>query len=187
METAMEVTRAAIWCRVSTSEQDNSNQELLLQEMASRRGLDVVKVYSVEASAFTGKQNPALRAAMEDARRGMYEVLLVFALDRLSREGCEATLRCIREFRERGVRVLSLNEAWTDGPEAMQDLLGSLFAWMAQQESGLRSARVRAGLRRRAEAGLPLGRQKGAVDLRPRRRAGYFLRQERERENVTRA
>ena len=106
----------------------------------------------------------------------MYEVLLVFALDRLSREGCEATLRCIREFRERGVRVLSLNEAWTDRPEAMQDLLGAFFAWMAQQESARRSERVRAGVARRKASGLPIGRLPGARDLKPRRVSGYYAR-----------
>ena len=61
-------------------------------------------------------------------------------------------------------------------PEAMQDLLGSLFAWMAQQESALRSARVKTGLRRRADAGLPLGRAQGSRDLKPRKVSGYHRR-----------
>jgi len=74
------------------------------------------------------------------------------------------------------VRVLSLNEAWTDGPEAMQDLLGSLFAWMAQQESTLRSARVRAGLAKVVANGRRIGRKPGAKDAKPRKRSGYLQR-----------
>ena len=125
---------AAIWCRVSTDDQSNLNQLGALRSWAERRGLTVVNEYRVEESAWTGKHRAALAAAVEDARLGQYEVLLVWALDRLSREGIEATLSTMRHFRERGVRVLSLQEAWTDGPEAMQELLGAFFAWMAQQE-----------------------------------------------------
>lgn len=169
---------AAIWCRVSTDDQSNLNQLGALRSWAERRGLTVVNEYRVEESAWTGKHRAALATAVEDARLGQYEVLLVWALDRLSREGIEATLSTMRAFRERGVRVLSLQEAWTDGPEAMQELLGAFFAWMAQQESERRSERVRAGLARRKASGLPIGRLQGAKDKVPRRRAGYYARHE---------
>ena len=169
---------AAIWCRVSTDEQNTLNQLAALRSWADRRGLTVVNEYRVEESAWKGKHRAALGTALEDARLAKYEVLLVWALDRLSREGIEATLSTMRSFRERGVRVLSLQEAWTDGPEAMQELLGAFFAWMAQQESARRSERVRAGLARRKASGLPIGRIPGAKDVKPRRRSGYVARYE---------
>ena len=69
----------------------------------------------------------------------------------------ECEVRLAEGFRERGVRVLSLQESWTDGPPEMQDLLTSFFAWIAQQESKRRGERIRAGLARRKREGKPVG------------------------------
>jgi DNA invertase Pin-like site-specific DNA recombinase len=174
-------TRAAVWARVSTDEQDTGNQLAALRQLAQQRGFDIAKEYVLEESAWNGKHRLALNAALHDARSGNFTVLLVWALDRLSREGIEQTLATIRQFRERGVRVLSLQENWTDGPPEMQDLLTSFFAWMAQQESNRRSERVKSGLARRRSEGLPVGRQLGAKDKRQRKRSGYYARWERTR------
>jgi putative DNA-invertase from lambdoid prophage Rac len=123
-----------------------------------------------------------LRHALDSARSGRFDVLLCWALDRLSREGVEATLTLLRQFRERGVLVWSLQESWTETSDPrMAELLSSLFAWMAAEESRRRSERVRAGLERRVREGKPVGRQPGARDRKPRRRSGYLARWERER------
>ena len=103
------------------------------------------------------------------------------ALDRLSREGVEATLGLLRRFREHGAMVWWLRESWAETSDPrMAELLGSLYAWMAAEESRRRSERVRAGLDRRRREGLPVGRQPGARDRKPRRRGGV-ARWERER------
>jgi DNA invertase Pin-like site-specific DNA recombinase len=44
---------------------------------------------------------------------------------------------------------------------------------MAERESARRSERIRAGLERRRAEGLPVGRQPGAADKGPRKRADY--------------
>jgi putative DNA-invertase from lambdoid prophage Rac len=175
--------KAAIWARVSTEEQDTGNQLAELRGWADRRGLDIITEYVLDgASAWTGGQREQLGQALDDARLGRYDVLLVWALDRLSREGVEATLALLRRFREHGVVVCSLRESWTETSDSrMAELLGSLFAWMAAEESRRRSERVRAGVERRRAAGLPVGRQPGAADRKPRKRSGYVARWERER------
>ncbi len=177
-------TRAAVWARVSTAEQETDNQLAALRQFAQNRGFEIVKEYVLEESAWNGKHRLQLSEAMRDARAGSFTVLLVWALDRLSREGIEPTLAMVRQFRERGVRVLSLQEPWTDGSPEMQDLLTSFFAWMAQQESNRRSQRVKAGLARRRAEGKPVGRQQGAKDKRRRKRSGYYLRWERARKTA---
>ncbi|PYQ64407.1 MAG: hypothetical protein DMF54_14365 [Acidobacteria bacterium] len=149
--------RAAIWARVSSHQQENDNQLTALREWAARRGLEVGPEYVLEESAYNGKHRAQLNAALKDAYEGQFQVVLVWALDRLSREGIEAMLSILRQFRERGVRVLSLQESWTDGPPEMQDLLTSFFAWIAQQESKRRGERIRAGLARRKREGKPVG------------------------------
>jgi putative DNA-invertase from lambdoid prophage Rac len=159
--------RCGLWVRVSKDEQDTGNQLDQLRQWASRRGMIVTAEYDISgASAWTGAHHHELRRALDDARAGRFDVLLVWALDRLSREGVEATLALVRRFREHGVLVWSLHETWTEtSDQRMAELLGSLFAWMAAEESRRRSERVRAGLERRRAAGLPVGRQQGAADL----------------------
>ena len=124
-----------------------------------------------------------LNRAMQAARLGEYDVLLVWALDRLSREGVEATLRILRRFRQHGVPIVSLQEPWTDtGDPHLAELLSSIFAWMAHAESERRSERTKAGLARRKAEGKPIGRLAGAKDRKPRKRSGYVARWEHERE-----
>lgn len=174
--------KAAIWSRVSTREQETENQLEALRAMARARGWTVAKEYVLEESAWNGKHQAALEKALVDAHRGEYQVLLVWALDRLSRQGIEAMLSVMRRFREKGVVVVSHQEAWTDGSPATQELLTSIFAWMAEQESKRKSERVKAALALRKAKGLPVGRQPGARDKKPRRRSGYVKRWETERE-----
>ena len=142
---------------MSSHQQENDNQLTALRVWAARRGLEVGPEYVLEESAYNGKHRAQLNAALKDAYEGQFQVVLVWALDRLSREGIEAMLSILRQFRERGVRVLSLQESWTDGPPEMQDLLMSFFAWIAQQESKRRGERIRAGLARRKREGKPVG------------------------------
>jgi DNA invertase Pin-like site-specific DNA recombinase len=57
------------------------------------------------ASAWKGEHREHLRQALDDARAGRYDVLLVWALDRLSHEGIAATLRTMRQLADRGVHA----------------------------------------------------------------------------------
>lgn len=115
-----------------------------------------------------------LPEALDDARAGRYEVMLVRALDRLERGGIEPTLRVMRQLRERGVLVVSMQEPWTDAGGEMQERLTAVMAWLARMESQRRSERVRAGPARRKARGLPVGRQPGARDRRPRKRKRVY-------------
>jgi DNA invertase Pin-like site-specific DNA recombinase len=87
-------------------------------------------------------------------------------------------LRLIRQFRERGCVLLSVQESWLITTPEIQDVLVAFAGWMAQQGSGRRSERIKAGLERRKAQGLPVGRQPGAVDRSKRKRSGYVARYE---------
>jgi putative DNA-invertase from lambdoid prophage Rac len=105
-------------------------------------------------------------------------VVVVWALDSITRNGAEDVLRLIRQFRERGCMLLSVQESWLNTSPEIQDVLVAFAAWMAQMESKRRSERIRTGLERRKAAGLPVGRQPGAVDKAKRKRSGYVARYE---------
>ena len=119
-----------------------------------------------------GEYRRTLKQALDDAHQGKFAVIVVWALDRITREGAEGALRIIRQFRERGCAVVSVKESWLNGSPEVQDVLVAFAGWMAQQESRRRSERIRAGLERRRVQGKPVGRQPGAADKKPRKRAG---------------
>lgn len=168
--------RAAIWARVSTDDQDVDNQVRQLQEAAYRRQLEVVKIYQVAASAFTGRHNPLLATVAEAGRRGEFDVLLVWSLDRLSRQGPLHTLQIIDRLKRFGVRVVSLQEPFTELPHGMDDVFIAFAAWVARFESVRRSERTKAGMERAKAEGRITHRPKGAKDKKPRKRGGYFDR-----------
>lgn len=170
--------KAAVWFRVSTDKQEAASQEAAIAKFAGHHGYEVVKRYELSDSAWNGgKAAGTYRAeiarVLADAHKGEFSVLVVWALDRITREGAEGALCLIRQLRERGCALVSVQESWLNGSGEVQDILVAFAGWMAQQESSRRSERIRAGLERRKAEGKPVGRAKGATDHRPRRRSGY--------------
>ena len=82
--------RVAIYARYSSNLQKPSSiedQVRLCQERAYAIGADVIHVHSdFEATATTGRAQPALDTLLLDAKRGLIDVVLVEALDRISRD-----------------------------------------------------------------------------------------------------
>lgn len=176
--------KAAIWARVSTDDQNTGNQLDQLRAWAQRRGLEVVQEFVTEDSAWASNSGSNGKGSQFDkarndlingARLGHYQVVLIWALDRLSRRGIEDTLNVLRRLAEYEADVWSLQEDWlrTSDP-AMRELLVGIFGWMAGQESKRRSERIKAGLARRKAEGKPVGgRQPGSKDRKPRSCEGY--------------
>lgn len=167
---------------MSTSDgrQDRQNQVADLERFEAHHGYEVVRTFELDDSAWkdgTGgpQYQKAIKAALDAAQRGEFKILVVWALDRISRLGAEDVLRLIRQFRERGVTLLSVQEPWLTASPEIQDVLVAFAGWMAQQESRRKSERIRAALARRKAEGLPVGgRAVGAKDKRPRQTSGYY-------------
>ena len=70
----------------------------------------------------------------------------MWALDRLSREGAAAILNLIDAFKVYGVRVISYQEAWTEAPGQIGEILYAITGWVARMESQRRSERTKAGI-----------------------------------------
>lgn len=183
------MTPAAAWLRVSAGHQDSDNQVPDVERFASHHGYAIAERYVVSDTAWKNgggaEYKRTLGRALDDAHAGKFGVLIVWALDRIVREGAEDALRIFRQFRQRGCIVVSVKESWLNGSPEVQDILIAFAGWMAEQESRRRSERIRAGLARRRAEGLPVGRQLGAADKKQRRRSGYVARWERERTKAT--
>lgn len=74
--------RVALFLRVSTDEQTADNQRPNVEHLARARGFDVVATYQETA---TGAQldRAQLAAMLEAAHRRAFEIVIVWALDRL--------------------------------------------------------------------------------------------------------
>ncbi len=165
------MTKAVIYSRVSTDDQHTENQDRPLMEWAFTRGLEIVGRYSESASAWKDGHQKELSRLIQDAGRRRFDVVLVWSLDRLSRQGVLAVLGLIERLRVYGIRILSYQEAWTDVPGPMAEVLYAITAWAARYESQRRSERVKAGLSRAVKEGRKLGRPIGSKDSRKRKRS----------------
>ena len=167
--------KAALWLRVSDpSVQTVENQRPELEALAKRRGWEIARVFEVGASAYKGAHLKALGELYDGARRGEYQVVVAWSLDRVFREGPQATLEIVSRLGKYGCQVVSLQEPWTEVAGDLLDLLLSIADWVARMESQRRSERTKAGLVRAMAEGKTLGRPKGSQDK--RKRSGYFRR-----------
>ncbi len=172
----MTAIKAAILCRVSDPGQHTDNQLADLTAWAVRRGFEVAATYEFQESAWKGAHQKQLSKVYTDARTGKFQVLLVWALDRLSREGPLATLEIVHRLGQSGVQVWSYQEPWTEAGGELLDLLLAIAGWVARMESSRRSERTKAGLARAVAQGKRLGRPPGSKDRKKRSRRGYLLR-----------
>jgi DNA invertase Pin-like site-specific DNA recombinase len=170
--------KIVIYSRVSTNEQSTDNQVPVLEKWARDRGFEVVEVYQESESAWKAGHQKELSRLLADCRNGRrkFDAVLVWALDRLSREGAAAILNLINTFKAYGVRVISYQESWTEAPGEIGEILYAIAGWVAKMESQRRSERTKAGLERARRQGKKLGRPKGSKDKVKRKRTGYLLR-----------
>ncbi len=172
----IQVVEVALWNRVSDPGQHTENQLAVLQDWARRREMEIVQVYELQESAWQGAHQKMLSQVYLDARQGKFSVLLVWALDRLSRQGPLATLEIVHRLGRAGVQVWSYQEPWTESGGELLDLLLAITGWVARMESNRRSERTKAGLARAVSQGTRLGRPPGSKDKKKRSRRGYLLR-----------
>ncbi len=137
-------------------------QLLALSEWSNQRGYQITKVYEEEESAWKAGHQKQLSRLLQDARKRKFEAIVVWALDRLSREGPLAILTLVNRLKLNGVKVISYQESWTEAPGEMGEILFALTGWTARMESQRRSERTKAGLARVKAQGKRLGRPSGS-------------------------
>ena len=141
--------RCAIYARVSTKDhgQDVDNQLIQLRQFAANQGWQLVHEYIDHASAKGTNGRTEFLQMFQDAENKQFDVLLVWALDRLSREGIIKTSAYIERLQRAQIKFHSLTEPQFSGPAG--DLLLAVFAWIAKQERLRISERTCAGIARK--------------------------------------
>jgi DNA invertase Pin-like site-specific DNA recombinase len=171
----------ATYIRVSTEDQDQENQLIAIRSFAEKRGLVIDQIYSETASAWKNGHQKELSKLLADAKAGNIETLIVWSLDRLTREGPASILNLVKRLEDLKVSVISIQEPWTEVTADIKPLLLAVFGWIAEMESKRRSERTKAGILRRKQNGGHVGRRPGSKDSKKRKTDGYILRQAREK------
>ena len=171
--------RAVIYGRVSKNDesQDPQNQLKPLRDYAKALQAEIVGEYVDLASGGGSVDRINFLRMLDDADKGKFDLVLIWALDRLSREGISNTLAYLARLKRNGVALKSLRESWLDTrDESLGQLLIAIFSWVAAQERQRIRERTLAGLERAKRQGKRLGRPKGSRDGKARRKSGYYVR-----------
>lgn len=152
--------RAAVYLRVSTGDQTTENQARELEAAAAARGWQVVATYSdAGVSGAKGRDaRPQLDAMLKDAVRRRFDVVMVWAVDRLGRS-LPDLVGSMQELRGAKVDLFMLQQGIDTTTPAGKAMFGMLGVF-SEFEREMTVARVNAGLARAKAAGVTLGRPK---------------------------
>lgn len=155
------MSRCAIYARVSTNDQSCQPQLSDLRALAAQRGLEIIDIYTDIISGTKAKR-PGLNRLLDDARRGRFDVLLIWSFDRLARS-VRHLLETLDELNRLSIQFVSFRESIdTGGPlgRAIVVIIGAI----AELERSLIVERVRCGMRRARLEGRQIGRKPLEID-----------------------
>ena len=147
--------KAAIYVRVSTTEQETGLQENELREFADRRGWEY-QVFTDRGQSGTKDSRPALNQLLQQLRRKKFDVVCVWALDRLARS-LRQLLTISEECKALGVDLVSLKQN-IDTTLPAGRLTFQVLGAVAEFEREMLRTRVIAGMAQARRSGKHVGR-----------------------------
>jgi putative DNA-invertase from lambdoid prophage Rac len=151
---------AAIYARVSTADQNCGMQLQELRDYAARRGWVVTREYVDTGWSGTKASRPELDRLMHDACRRLFDVVLVYKLDRFGRSVLHLNQQ-LATLNSHGIRFISTSQALdTDQSNPTSRLLLQILASVAEFEREMIRERTLSGLRAARSNGKTFGRPK---------------------------
>ena len=157
--------KVALYKRVSTRDkgQETANQSHQLREFCTTQGRSIVREYE-DCDSGSKADRAQFQAMLADAAQRRFDILVFWALDRLTREGALQTLHYLNILSTYGIGFRSLTEPYLDSCGIFKDAVIAILGTIAKQEKVRISERVRAGMNRArlegTETGNPIGRPK---------------------------
>ena len=151
------MTRAAFYLRVSSVDQHPETQLHDLRQLAQQRGFEVIGEYTDHGVSGTRVRRPALDQMMADARMGKFDVVLVWAADRLARS-VRHFLEVLDELNRLHIEFVSFRENLDTGG-ALGRAVVIIISAIAELDRNLIIECVRAGMRRARLEGRHIGRR----------------------------
>ncbi|MDD2927693.1 MAG: recombinase family protein [Candidatus Omnitrophica bacterium] len=163
----MEKIRVAIYARCSTDEsrQDVENQINICKRYCETQDW-AYQIFQEYESAYKGNRRKVFEEVLEKIRLKEFNVLMVYMLDRFSRETPTKTVSDLHRIVEGcKCRFISVKEG-IDSNNDMWQIIMMIFAYMANNYSKMLGVRVREGIRIKKEKGLyDGGRREKKIDL----------------------
>lgn len=149
------------YCRVSTDQQTNENQEHSILKWANAHGLKIARFVRCAVSTRRTENERGLDELKHAAERRSVSTIVFAELSRLGRSVGEIA-RLVSHFTSNGVSLVFIKEGMTLGSEASRDLTSkvtlTIFSLLAEIERHLISERTKCALAARKAAGVRLGR-----------------------------
>ena len=164
--------KVAIYARVSMDEryddkrfQDVENQLVPLRDFCKSFNYEIVEEY-IDKMSGANPARPAFRKMMQDAMLRRFSGVVVWKLDRFSREGIMPTMAYIKKLKSRGLWLKSMTESWLDTKEeGITEIVLAIMAWASAEERKKISERTKAGMARAKAKGKHVGRpRKGGYE-----------------------
>ena len=155
--------RVAIYCRVSTGDQDNDRQERDLLDYAERSDFEVVEVFKETLSGIRqakGKQPVERRRAMDLAQRRGIDAVLVTEMTRWGRS-TQDLMDTLGQLASWDVSLIAQTGLTFDLSTPQGRLIANLMASLAEFEHDLLRERVRSGVAAAKARGQRFGRRPG--------------------------
>lgn len=153
--------KVAAYVRVSLDEtdknskqfQDPENQLDQLKDFCKAMKWDLKYIY-IDKMSGANPARPEFRKMMSEALQRRFSGIVVWKLDRFSREGIIPTMSYIKQLKERGIWLRSMTESWLDtSQEGITDIVLAIMSWAAAEERKKISERTKAGIARRRAIG----------------------------------
>jgi len=153
----------AVYYRVSTADkgQDIDTQRHAVKAYLDKRGEAYEAVEYTDTQSGKFNTRAGFQRLMRDVRDGKVTRLLVFALDRLSRDFM-TLLNALNTFQIQKVKLETLEGEGFDFDSVQSKLLSSIKAYQAESERIKTGERVKAGMSRARDNGVRLGAPKGS-------------------------
>ncbi len=169
--------RVARYHRVSRLDQNPQLQEDETQAFLERRSWNLVATFVDHGVSGSREQRPELDRPMSEARRGKFDILLVWRSDRLFRS-LRHMVNTLAELDALGVKFVSVTEAF-DTTTPQGQLLIHLVSAFSEFERQVIIERTKAGVHAAKRRGARIGRPRVALDLEQLhllKVQGWFLR-----------
>jgi len=152
--------RAGILARISLDpdgEAESPDQQLADgRDLAQQRSAEVVATYvERDVSGYKQRERPEYDRLIADMRAGKLDVVIVWAIDRLTRQGVVGIAKFLQVMDETGVALISVTQPFLDTTTALGRGVLGLIASLAQAESENTSTRLKRSHRFSAQAGKP--------------------------------
>jgi len=155
--------RVVLYCRVSTSDQDNDRQERDLREYAERAGFEIVGVFRETLSGIRkakGKQPIERKKVMALAQDRQMDAVLLTELTRWGRS-TQDLMDTLGQLASWNVSLIAQTGLTFDLSTPQGKLIANLMASLAEFEHDLLRERVRSGIAAAKARGQRFGRKLG--------------------------